>query len=384
MTRFLSPVTACKGNIVIDGKTKNLLKRIRPGEIAVVAHEDIDEMAARGLVEARTKAVINLKSSLTGSYVTSGTQLLFENGIPVLDVTKIVSSLELKDGMQIHITQDTIYVSIHGQKVKWAHVRSIDKNYIEERLKQAKNNMEQRLSQFIDNTLEYAQKEKAYYLKPLPPLPLKLKIRNRHVLVVVRGKHYKEDLRAIRSYIDDYRPVLIGVDGGADALLEYGYRPDLIIGDMDSVSDRALTLGTSVVVHAYPDGRAPGLSRVRQLQVPAYILPAPGTSEDVAMLYAYEQGARWIVTLGAHSNMVDFLEKGRKGMASTVLVRMKIGTRLIDAKGVSMLYQKRLRWENVVYLGAAATFPVVALSMVSPEIRHIWQIIWLQIKMMLT
>ncbi|MGQ9824431.1 MAG: putative cytokinetic ring protein SteA [Desulfotomaculales bacterium] len=141
-------------------------------------------------------------------------------------------------------------------------------------------------------------------------------VKNRHVLVVVRGEHYKEDLKAIRSYIKDMRSVLIGVDGGADALLEEGYRPDLVVGDMDSVSCEALCCGAELVVHAYPDGRSPGKERVARLGLPAVTLAAPGTSEDIAVLLAYEKGAELIVVVGGHFCFQDFLEKGRQGYLS--------------------------------------------------------------------
>ena len=167
-------------------------------------------------------------------------------------------------------------------------------------------------------------------------------IDGRQVLIVVRGYHYKEDLVTLRPYIREYRPVLIGVDGGADAILEAGWTPDLIVGDMDSVSDRALRCGAEVVVHAYRDGRAPGLARVEQLGVQHVVFPATGTSEDVAMLLADDKGAELIVAVGTHATLVEFLDKGRSGMASTFLTRLRVGSKLVDAKGVSRLYRQRI------------------------------------------
>jgi uncharacterized membrane-anchored protein len=164
----------------------------------------------------------------------------------------------------------------------------------------------------------------------------------RHALVVVRGYHYKEDLRTLRSYIREYRPVLIGVDGGADALIEEGHKPDLIVGDMDSVSDATLRCGAEIVVHAYRDGNAPGLERVRRLGVEPVVFPATGTSEDVAMLLADDKGAELIVAVGTHATLIEFLDKGRSGMASTFLTRLRVGGKLVDAKGVSRLYRSRI------------------------------------------
>ncbi|NLG84930.1 MAG: hypothetical protein GX493_10075, partial [Firmicutes bacterium] len=239
------------------------------------------------------------------------------------------------------------------------------------------------LEKFVQNTREYALKEKDLILGGVPPPEIKTKIKGRQVLVVVRGSNYREDLAALRSYIREMRPVLIGVDGGADALLEAGYRPDLLIGDMDSVSDEALRSGAEIVVHAYPDGRAPGLSRVKALGLPCHLFPAPGTSEDIAMLLAYERGADLIVAVGTHSNMIDFLEKGRPGMASTFLVRLKVGAILVDARGVSRLYHSRMKTGYLVGMFMAALLPLLALILVAGSLPPILQILWVQVKLWL-
>jgi uncharacterized membrane-anchored protein len=196
-------------------------------------------------------------------------------------------------------------------------------------------------------------------------------IEGRHVLIVVRGYDYKEDLAALRSYIRDYRPVLIGVDGGADALLEAGYHPDMIVGDMDSVSDAALTSGAEIVVHAYPDGRAPGLARVQELARPAITFPAAATSEDIAMLLADEKGAKLIVAVGTHATLVEFLDKGRGGMASTFMTRLRLGGKLVDAKGVSRLYRSRISTAALVVLVLAAFVAIGAVVAVS-TVGHIY------------
>jgi uncharacterized membrane-anchored protein len=179
----------------------------------------------------------------------------------------------------------------------------------------------------------------------------------------VRGYHYREDLQILRPYISDYRPVLIGVDGGADAILDSGFKPDLIVGDMDSVSDRALACGAEIVVHAYRDGRAPGLERVRELGVEPVVFPATGTSEDIAMLLADDKGAEVIVAVGTHATLVEFLDKGRAGMASTFLTRLRVGSKLVDAKGVSRLYRSSVSNVQVMLLSLAGLVAVfVALA----------------------
>ena len=206
----------------------------------------------------------------------------------------------------------------------------------------ARENLSGQLQAFAQNTMDYLVREKDLLIDGVGVPDIRTRIEGRHALIVVRGYHYKEDLQALHHYIREYKPVLIGVDGGADALLEARHRPDLIVGDMDSVSDRALTCGAEIVVHAYRDGRAPGAERVRGLGVEPVIFPATGTSEDVAMLLADDKDATLIVAVGTHATLVEFLDKGRSGMASTFLTRLRIGSKLVDAKGVSRLYRSRI------------------------------------------
>ena len=194
------------------------------------------------------------------------------------------------------------------------------------------------------------------------------------------------DLVILRSYIKEYRPVLVGVDGGADAIIEAGWKPDLIVGDMDSVSDRALMSGAEVVVHAYRDGRAPGVERMEQLGVEHVVFPATGTSEDVAMLLADDKGAELIVAVGTHATLVEFLDKGRSGMASTFLTRLRVGGKLVDAKGVSRLYRQRISSWQLVWLAVAGVAALVAAlaSTVAGQatlglVAAWWDSVWAQI-----
>jgi uncharacterized membrane-anchored protein len=373
-------IFACAATIAADRKTKQLCKRLQPHQIALVDHADVDEMAARALLEANAQAVINLSTFMTGTYPAEGAIRLLEAGIPMYEVvgghTGLVEEL---DGRRAAVSGDALLVQADdGQWHPVATVRAVTAERIAAKKREADERLVEVLSAFIDNTLQFAGREKELFLHPLCKLPLVTRMAERHVVVVVRGKHYREDLRMLSSYIRECRPVLIAVDGGADALLECGYTPDLIVGDMDSISDRALCCGAEVVVHAFPDGHAPGRGRVEALGLRYHLLPAPGTSEDVAMLLAYEEQAKLIVTIGSHSNMIDFLEKGRKGMASTLLVRTKIGPKLIDAKGVSQLYQPRWSWNWWALMIAATLVPVAAALAVNPVARHAVQMWWVQ------
>jgi len=378
--RKRSSTLTCLSLVAADRKTKQLCKRIQPNQIAILQHADVDEVAAQSLLEARVQAVINLSPFLTGTYPAEGAKRLLEAGIPLFEVvsSRVPQLIERMDGEWGAIADEAFQVKTEHGWQSVATLRRITRQHVEQKWQEAHERLDQTLSAFIDNTLTYASWEKDLFLKPLRRIPLITRMQNRHVVVVVRGKHYKEDLRMLASYIRECRPVLIAVDGGADALMEYGHTPDLIVGDMDSISDKALLSGAEVVVHAFPDGRAPGKHRVEALGIPYHLLPAPGTSEDVAMLLAYEEQAELIVTIGTHSNMIDFLEKGRKGMASTLLVRTKIGPKLIDAKGVSQLYQPRLSWNVWVWFIAASLVPIGAILAINPITRHVAQMLWMQ------
>jgi uncharacterized membrane-anchored protein len=349
----------------VGTRTKELVKRLQVGDIAVIDHRDLDEVGADSLASARVRAVINAASSISGRYPNKGPALLLERGIPLFDNAG-PSVMSVADGEPLMVKDDLVYTS----SGPIARVTPLDIATVETALRRAQQNLSGTVEEFIDNTLVYAKKEKSFFVGELPLPPLHVNIRGRHALVVVRGLHYRQDLRTISSYIREMRPVLIGVDGGADALVECGHMPDMIVGDMDSVSDSTLACGAELVVQAYLDGRAPGLDRVHQLGLQAHAIPAPGTSEDLALLIAYQLGAQLIVAVGTHSSVVDFLEKGRPGMASTFLVRLKIGSVLVDAKGVSQLYTGQPGARHLLQIAVAALIPIVLVGLLSDTLRQ--------------
>jgi uncharacterized membrane-anchored protein len=367
------------GTVKMDKRTKNLVKRLNPGEIAIIDHRDIDEVAAESLVEKKALAVINADKSISGRYPNMGPSILCEAGIPIIDdVGKDIFDL-LKENDKITIIDNEIYKD--GVLIKRGKL--LTKDVINYKLQESRENIGVELDKFIENTLEYAKKEKYFILGGVELPNVKTRFKNRHALVVVRGKDYKEDLFTIKQYINDVKPILIGVDGGADALLEFGLVPDIVIGDMDSVSDEALKKAREIVVHAYPNGRAPGLDRVKALGLKAEIFKAPGTSEDIAMLLAFEKGADLIVAVGTHSSMIDFLEKGRKGMSSTFLVRLKVGEKLIDAKGVNKLYRENFKISYILSIILAALIPLGVIAYFSPPMQQLLKLLQLRIRLLI-
>jgi uncharacterized membrane-anchored protein len=350
------------GTARLDRRTKNLTKRLRPGDIAVIDHVDIDRVSADALVGCKVAAVVNAAPSISGRYPNLGPEILLAAGIPLLDDVGREVFTRLKEGAPVRLDGNQL---LDEEGTVLAEGTAQDDATVSAAMAEAKAGLSVQLEAFAANTMEYMKRERALLLDGVGVPDVETSIEGRHVLVVVRGYDYKEDLAALRPYIRDYRPVLIGVDGGADALVEAGYSPDMIVGDMDSVSDDVLRSGAEVVVHAYADGRAPGLARVQDLGVEAITFPASATSEDIAMLLADEKGARLIVAVGTHATLVEFLDKGRGGMASTFLTRLRLGGKLVDAKGVSRLYRSRISTAALVVLVLAAFIAIGSAIAVS-------------------
>ncbi len=350
------------GTARLDRRSTNLTTRLRPGAIAGIDHVDIARGSADALGGCKVAAVVNAAPSISGRYPNLGPEILLAAGIPLLDDVGREVFTRLKEGAVVRL-DGTQLLAEDGTVL--AEGIAQDDETVAEAMAEAKAGLSVQLEAFAANTMEYMKRERALLLDGVGVPDVVTEIDGRHVLVVVRGYDYKEDLQALRPYIRDYRPVLIGVDGGADALREAGYQPDMIVGDMDSVSDDSLTSGAEVVVHAYPDGRAPGLPRVQELGVEAITFPAAATSEDIAMLLADEKGARLIVAVGTHATLVEFLDKGRGGMASTFLTRLRLGGKLVDAKGVSRLYRSRISTAALVVLVLAAFIAIGSALAVS-------------------
>lgn len=363
----------------VDRKTKHLLERLAPGEIAVISHADIDEVSARALAARRPAMVINAQPCITGRYRCVGPAILMDAGIPLLDCVGDQVMDLAADGAEVQV--DSAQVFADGALV--GSGRRLTREHLAQAYATAEDNLGAELARFVSNTLQYALQEKDIILGELDVPAIKTRIRGRHCVIAVRGSNYLEDLSAVGAYIREVRPALIGVDGGADALLDAGLIPDMIIGDMDSVSDEALSRGAELIAHAYPDGRSPASDRLTSMGLAHAVFRCPGTSEDIAMLLAHDKGASLIVMLGSHSNMLDFLEKGRPGMGSTFLVRLKVGSVLVDARGVSQLYRGKLRLGHVAGIVAAAAVPLIALTLFSRSLAGLARLVILRLRVAL-
>ena len=341
----------------LDRRTTRLAGRLHAGDIAIIDHVDLDRVAAEALAAARPAIVLNVQPSVSGRYPNLGPELLVERGIVLVDSVGPEVFKAVKEGTKVRVDGGTVYLG--DVEIAQGALQSTES--VARSMAEARTGMSTQLEAFAMDTSEFMTRERDLLLDGVGIPEVTTKFAGKHVLVVVRGYDYKQDLKSLKHYIREYKPVLIGVDGGADALLEAGHKPHLIIGDMDAVSDAALASGAEVVVHAYPDGRAPGLPRVQDLGIEARTFPTSGTSEDAAMLLADERGASLIVAVGGHATLNEFLDKGRGGMASTFLTRLRLGGKLVDARGVARIYRNRISAAALLLLVLVAMVAVVAI-----------------------
>jgi len=373
------PETTIEGTARLGKRTKVLVKHLGSSDIAIIDHEDLDRIAAEDLVATGVPAVINVARFSTGRYPNAGPLTLAQAGVRVIEAPGARLFDELRDGESIAITGGEI--RCNGTVL--AKGRILSTAELVEQLAEQRRRIDAALADFAENTVAHLREEGALLAGGIEVPRTRTKFRDRHVLIVVRGSTYRKDLRALAAYIRGVRPLLVGVDGGADALLEAGWKPDVVLGDMDSASDEALRCGAELIVHAYPDGRAPGADRLDRMGLQHKVVRSVGTSQDVAMLLAHEKAAGLIVSVGAHFNLVEFLERSRAGMSSTFLTRLRVGDLLVDAKGVSRLYNPGVTGSQLALFFVAALVLLTIVIVNTPALSDLVDLIWLKLKIIL-
>jgi uncharacterized membrane-anchored protein len=348
-------------------RTKDLVRRLRPEDVAIVDHADLDRVSAEELVESGVRVVVNVAPSSTGRFPNAGPLELVRAGVRLVDAPGAPLFDELSDGELVRVERGHVW----RDGTLLAEGTELDATTLETALAEHQGRLSQALEAFAENTLLHLRDEAESLAAGIELPTLRTRFRDRHVLVVARGPGYKSDLRMVRPYIRDFRPVVVAVDGGADALREAGLDPDMIVGDFDSVSDDALHRGAELVVHAYAGGEAPGAGRLRRLGLDFVTVSAPGISEDLALQLAHEKGATLIVAVGTHFNLVEFLERDRAGMASTFVTRLKVGESLVDAKGVSRLVSRQVGIWPLAVFGAIGVAAIVGAVVASPALRNV-------------
>jgi uncharacterized membrane-anchored protein len=364
------------GNAKLDRRTKHLVRRLSPDDVAIIDHTDLDRVSAEELVESGVRVVVNVAPSQSGRFPNPGPLLLVRGGVRLIDAPGAELFDAVSEGELLTIRGGSVFRNgtclAAGRVLRAEELAGV--------LAEQESRVTEALEAFAENTMRYLREEGRLLARGIEFPALETRFRERHALVVARGPGHRRDLRIVRAYIRNFKPVLIAVDGGADALLEAGLEPDVIVGDMDSVSDRALRSARELVVHAYPDGRAPGAERAERAGRTVHVIPALGVSEDLALLLAYEKGAELIVAVGTHLDLKEFLERNRAGMSSTFVARLKVGDILVDAKGVSRLVSDRVGVWPLVAFALAGLAAIVAVVVASPALRRLIELVVLRLR----
>ncbi|HSC90907.1 MAG TPA: putative cytokinetic ring protein SteA [Gaiellaceae bacterium] len=359
------------GRARLDRRTKHLVKRLTADDVAIIDHADLDRVSAEELLESGVRVVLNVADSQTGRFPNPGPLVLVRGGVCLIDVPGAALFDAVTDGEMLTVRGPGVY----RNGTCLASGRILGEDDLERALDEGRARVTEALEDFAENTMRYLRDEGGVLAGEIAFPALATRFRDRHALVVARGPGFKRDLRSVRPYVRDFKPVLVAVDGGADALLEAGYAPDVIVGDMDSVSDGALRSGAELVCHAYRGGRAPGAARLESLGLAYQTIEAPGISEDVALLLAHDKGAELIVAVGTHLNLTEFLERNRRGMSSTFVTRLKVGEILVDAKGVSRLVSRGPGLWPLLAVVLAGLAAIVAAVVVSPALRNLVELV---------
>lgn len=376
------------GSVRPGRKTKLLVRHLVRGDVALIDHRDIDRVSAEELIAAGAVAVLNCKPSSSGTYPNLGPQLLVEAGVVLVDLPDDSLFELVADGEPLVIRapadapEGTSRAEVLRKGELLAEGEVLDRERVAVETELRRREVGDALERFAYNTIEHMREERELLAGRIELPRFATDFRDSSTLVVVRGVGHQRDLRALRPFIRDRRPLIVAADGGADAVLEAGLTPHMIVGDMDSASEAALRCGAELVVHSYPDGRAPGRERLERLGLTFKLVPAPGTSQDLAMLICAEKGARLIVSVGSQFNLMEFLDRNRKGMSSTFLTRLRIGEILVDAKGVSRLYQPRPGLTPLLLVIAAGLIGMIAVVWLTPALRDVAELLWVRLQML--
>jgi uncharacterized membrane-anchored protein len=372
--------TGFTGPARLGKRTKRLVKRIGVEDVAIIDHAGIDRVSGEDLVACGVKHVINVAPSVAPHYANRGPSILVDGGVHLVDMPGAPLFDVLKDGETVTLDGGRL-LREDGELVAEGDV--LDRETVARAYEEAERRIGEALEAFAENTMTHIREERELLSGEIALPDFDTTFRDRPALIVVRGVDHKRDLRILRPYVRETRPVIVAVDGGANAILEEGLKPDMIVGDMDSATDEALRCGAELVVHAYPDGRAPGRKRLDPMDLDYKVVPAPATSEDVALLVAAEKGANLIVSVGSHFNLVEFLDKNRAGMSSTFLTRLRVGEILVDAKGVSRLYRPSAGRGPILLVSLAALAVLIVIVATSETLGPLLDLLWLKLQVLL-
>ena len=356
LSRNANPRPGVVGTARVDRDIDRLLRRVGPGDIAVIDIRDLDRITADALLEADVAGVVNAAPSISGRYPNLGPEVLVANGITLIDEAGPEVFKKVKDGARIRLHNSGVY---SGDRRLILGAERND-HEIADLMQEAKSGLVAHLEAFAGNTIEFIRSESPLLIDGIGIPDIDVDVNRRHVVVVAEEVTAATELKNLKPFIKEYQPVLIGVGTGADVIRKAGHRPALIIGNPDTISTDALKSGAQVVLPADADGHAPGLERIQDLGVGAMTFPAAGSAADLALLLLHHHGAALIVTVGHTASIDEFFDRTKaQSNPSTFLTRLKVGEKLVDAKAVSTLYRSRISAGAIAFLVLAMLVTVI-------------------------
>jgi len=365
------------GTARTDRRTSALLPRLRAGDIAVLDQVDLDGPTAEALAEAGVAAVVNRAAMISGRFPNRGPQILLDAGIPMIDQAEGTNGRDLltavADGRRLILRGGTVSV---GDDVV-AEGRPLTAQDVADQLTGAEAGMSTQLHTLTHNSAEFLRREEALLLHGEGIPRVRTKLKNRPVVVVGQGPDDVAELRRIRRYLREVKPVVVATGEGLAMARAAGLSPDVVVLDSraeDLPLAKELRSCRDVVVTEAPGGvrsEGAGSDRFDRIGVRAVPMRTTATPADAALLLADAGGATPIVAVGLRGTVEEFLDGSREGIGSGYMTRLKVGPRLVDATAVPLLYSGQLRARHA-YLVLLIGLVVVAAALATTDVGHQW------------
>lgn len=348
----------------IHRRTASLLGRLHVGDVAVLDHLDMDRETAQALIDAGVVAVVNSGPMVSGRFPNLGPERLVEAGVLVVDSAGPEMFDRLRDGTDVRIDAG----SLHAGDTLVATGREVTADLVRSEMGRARSGLSAQLESFTHNSTEFLRREQDLLLHGHGVPRTATAMAGRPVVVTVRSHGWQDELRGIKPFVREQRPVLVGVDHGADALVEAGHRPDVVVvsGVDDLPSAAVLRKARDVVVLVERGAPRSATEQLQRLGIRPLRFETTATAEDAALLLASAREASLIVGVGMHATLDEFLDRRRAGLASTFLTRLKVGPDLVDASAVPQLYDGAVRPRHLVGALVAGVIAVAAAVSVTP------------------
>lgn len=374
-TKSAPPAGTVSGRVRVDDRVRRLASRLEAGDVAVIDQMDLDRETARVLVAAGPAVVLNAAPSTSGRHPNRGPEVLLEAGVPLVDdLGPDVMALREGERVDVELASGRVLragaLAAQGRPVGLADAVSAREA--------AQAGLRAQLDGFAASAGEFLEREAPLLLHGVGLPDLVTRIAGRTVLVVLDDSRTTEQLRAARAWLKDTHPLVIGVDGGADIATDAGWKPRLIIGDMDVIRERTIRSGAELVVRAGHDALAPGRERLERMGIDHHVMTVSGSSADAAILLAALSGAEVIVTVGERASLDDFLDRGRGGMSASFFTRLRATGLIVPLPAIAATHRPRLRGGWILLMLLAALLALGTALAITPwgagVLRHLAQL----------